>query len=290
MRLLLATLAASTAALAQTEPCAKDREETGAWISRLAAQVDRSAVILGPEQHLASVAGPQLRLGGGGVSVTITQAMTSVAGRSTAAADLDKALRAAEALQKDLHSEVSPGATPGYVVVIDADVPWSRVVPVIIAVVKGGPRRVTFVFADPVAGPAAPGKSSVDPDLEEIRQTPEFGEKTKKLAAVSKKIFSACPGVVKSFAEPRESAELAPMLLKLVERLPRCSCELDLAALRAVLWMTFQVDAQTMIEVEVAAKGRPVAVKQSEVWSSAQAQVVAAAKGKGAIQLVASKK
>ena len=290
----LAVMAVSTSVFAE-DPCAKERAETGAWISQLAQQVDRAEVLLAPEQHLPKVSGPPLELPTGGtVSVTLTQSGSLVLGRpfppAASAAELEKPFRESEAVMKDLHSAIKPAVPVEYVLVIDADVAWSRVVTVVSAAVKAGPRRISFVFADPAPVAAAPGPSSIDPQLAEIRGTSDFREKTDKLSAVSKGVFSGCAAILKTFGEPRESSDFGPMLLKLVERLPTCTCKFDLPAFRALVWTTFHVEPQTMARVDVAAKGRVVAAKDGEVWGTASAALVSAAGGKGPIQLALARK
>jgi hypothetical protein len=256
--------------------CAQELNETSRWLAKAAEAVDRNSVMLVPGLALVAAAGEPLSLSSGVVPVHLTSDATWI--QSTPSAAIAKAkVPLKNAL--DLARQVGKAEV---VLLIDGGVEWRRVRGILNDAVELGVSRVAVVFADVQFTALRPtGPTSIDRELEEIRETSDVAQKSEKLSAVFKKVVAACPSLASTL-----SGSWGPELKRLAKALPSCPCGLDAGALRRLLWSAAVVtEPQVAVTVELSPKGEPVRASSAARWENAHPVLLEAAKQKKPVRL-----
>lgn len=169
------------------------------------------------------------------------------------------------------------GADPAVVVLaIDAQAPWSTVVWVADAARAAGFDHPALVFARPAAPVTPPPRSSIDAELDAVAGD----NKATQVARIAARVARSCPALIRVFGEVSAGTDdRAQQLIDGIEpALIACNCDLDIAALRSLMFrVLFVPRPTTALAIALAADGRRIALPAATPWSTAHAQVTVGA-------------
>lgn len=120
--------------------------------------------------------------------------------------------------------------------VIDAKARWDRVVEVAQAVAGAGFDQVSFVFDKP-SPVAPPPRSSVDAKLDALLAGPDNGNQAVQVAKLAAHVIDSCAPLKKVFGSVAEADDQGAFVIEGIGKaLPACDCDVDVPALRSIMW------------------------------------------------------
>jgi hypothetical protein len=242
--------------------CEAATRHLGGWLQALAAE-GREVVRPPSGVTLAAIpASPSPLVPG--LVVTVTADDMRVSGASADAAALKQALADARA------------ATPLYV--IDVRTPWRAVKAATDAALAAGIPAVVFVFRAEGRSLAAPEPSSIDRPLDEAAAGGPLD------GSIPAGVFSRCreasellSGMVTLGADER----FAKVAAELPGAIARCGCDVEVPAVKRLMWAWWGRDAPgapyTGVTVKLARGGAAVTAPPETPWADAHRALVAAA-------------
>jgi hypothetical protein len=199
------------------------------------------------------------------------------------AAGLGKELAALIELRREMAPESPFIKSPRCYLAIDGDVSWERVVGIAGAVAAAGVARATFVFIDPVRSVPLPPASSIDGDLERMKQgtAPRRAQIIAELVAY---VYQDCPEALRVIASlgANPVADFKQVILdELPDAIAGCGCGADLAAVKSLHWALFgnpRPMSGVTLELPSTTDPEPRALEQpaETSWAAANAAIVAA--------------
>ncbi len=169
-------------------------------------------------------------------------ATTTYQGQTVTTPELTERLTAAHA---KIMEDIEQGRAPRYdppdprdlVFVIDAKVPWPRVVETVAAATQAGMTAPMFVFGSPNTAKPPP-RAPIDDELDAITSSND-GNAATKLAKLTSRLVKGCPSMIKVFGEV-SSTEGGDKARFIAEAIPQalidCNCNVDLRDFRSVMW------------------------------------------------------
>jgi hypothetical protein len=124
---------------------------------------------------------------------------------------------------------------------IDADVPWTTVVAVSRVAGDAGVGRLSFVFADPSRSPPPPLPSSIDAQIERLRDS-NPARRQQAIAELFAFVYQDCPTALKVLGQLGAQAvgDLKPVVFdELPAAIEACGCAADAASVKKLHWALF---------------------------------------------------
>lgn len=163
------------------------------------------------------------------------------------------------------------------VLVFDRATPWRIVAKLSQLLNAAGFAQIGFAFAAPPKPLVSQPPSSVDVELDAILRD-EPSERATKLAKLVGGIVATCPQLQHTFASVSNSNEdKAVTIGRAIEQsLPQCDCNIDLAALRAVMVRVLHNPNPTFAIVKrVDPNGQTLSQPAAQRWSESNTLIVA---------------
>jgi hypothetical protein len=185
-------------------------------------------------------------------------------------------IEARQHVPASMRREIGEGSG-GVFIRVDDSVPWSRVVALSQKLDAGAFDHPTF-FSARAPKNAPPPRSPIDDELDkQLGSDDSGGNEATALANAMTKVFKPCKPLDKVFhtlASEDGGDRRERMLLSMSEALPECSCDVDMPALRSVMYRLYQdphpADAHKIV---LAKAGKPIALPAATLWKDAAKQL-----------------
>jgi hypothetical protein len=160
-------------------------------------------------------------------------------------------------------------------VVVDVAVPWSRVVEVTEDAAAAGFTRPAFAFGQP-SPVAAPPHTWADDKLAELKKS-DASNRASEVARVMTGIVKDCKALQREFGRvsATENEDKAAVIIEGTgPALIECGCNVDMPAFRTVMWLVAgNPQPTTVLHVDIAKGGKPIALAAATPWSEANKQL-----------------
>ncbi|MBA3817724.1 MAG: hypothetical protein H0X17_02450 [Deltaproteobacteria bacterium] len=155
---------------------------------------------------------------------------------------------------------------------VDEAAPWERVVAVVAIAHRAGFTRPSFIFATPPGPSTRPPRTALDDRMEALDRDAAAGKLTPDRAP-SEAILERCPTVTRLFAQlgAMETGDKAEVLVRGIgPALVNCTCKVDLAALRSMLWHLLDNRQPVRgLVMETSPEAPPIALPKTMAWREA---------------------
>ncbi len=159
---------------------------------------------------------------------------------------------------------------------VDEAAPWERVVAVLAIAHRAGFTRPSFIFAAPPGPSTRPPRTALDDRMDVYERDAAAGKVTLDRPP-SESILERCPTVTRLFTQlgAMESGDKADVLVRGIgPALVNCTCKVDLAALRSMLWHLLDnpQPVRTLV-IETTPDAPPIALPASMAWREASTRL-----------------
>ncbi len=217
-----------------------------------------------PQQDVTLVKRSDLRDAGTGKAIVVVANAEKVIAQGSLITGGDE-------LRDLLERRRNGGATKDYALYLQLDraTPWSKVVELVDMAKRVGHKQLGFAFAtDDKLTP--PPRAPIDDRLDALRSGAP-ADRAVELSRLVEKLVEDCPALIREFGKVGAEADSkADAIIKaLTPALIECKCNVDMPALRAVMWRVMAVEPNLKVLTFDATTGDRLALPAATTWEVA---------------------